>query len=364
MSSRVLNVTFYSVVPAPYQRDLFFALSQLPYIKLQVHYLEASCADSPWPAKALQPYENVLSGGFLGWGNSRFHINTHWPNLSYTDVVVLNGYQSLTAQLILQIQAQKTPCIFWGEKMVGTSSGVKSVLQKTLALGLHNCKAIAAIGAKAQRDYQERFPGKPVFNIPYYCDLSQFARDNSPQQPESPITILFCGQMIERKGVDVLLKSFVKVLDSGLKARLLLVGREAELRQMLQTVPPDVRDSIDYAGFQAPDALHKFFCTADLFVLPSRYDGWGVVVNQALGASLPIICSDMVGAAEDLISQGDNGIVFPVGDVEALSSALKYYLETPNALQRASQASAEKAQEWSPQVGAKRWLEVFQEVAA
>jgi poly(glycerol-phosphate) alpha-glucosyltransferase len=363
MSSRVLNVTFYSVVPAPYQRDIFYALSQLPNINLQIHYLESSCADSPWPDKDLQSYENVLPGGFLGWGNSRFHINTHWPNCSNTDVVILNGYQSLTAQLILQIQANQIPCLFWGEKMVGTSSGIKGVLQKNLALGLRNCKAIVAIGSKAQRDYQQRFPDKPVFNIPYYCDLTPFV-GNPPQRPRTPTTFLFCGQMIQRKGVDVLLQAFEKVICAGHDARLLLVGREAELPQMLEGLQPKVRSYIEYAGFQSPESLHVFFQRADIFVLPSRYDGWGVVVNQALGAGLPIIGSDTVGAVEDLVECGKNGMIFPVGNVDALYDALMHYLQNPSEIHEASQASLQKSQAWTPQIGAERWIEVIQKFVA
>jgi poly(glycerol-phosphate) alpha-glucosyltransferase len=362
MVSTPLRVTFYSVIPSPYQRDLFYELAQSPEIKLQVNYLEAECADSPWPLKPLQSYERILPGRDLTWGNSRFHLNYHRPNPTTSDIFVLNGYQSLTAQWILQTQAQKIPCIFWGEKMVGASTGLKGRLQKQFAAALNHCSAIAAIGTLAQQDYQQRFPGKPVFNIPYYCDLSRFTPAQPPQlQP--PPTILFCGQMIARKGVDVLLQAFTQVIQSGCSARLLLVGREAELPEMLQTIPAAVRSHIDYAGFQSPDDLPTFFQQAGLFVLPSRYDGWGVVVNQALGAGLPILCSETVGAAHDLITPGENGMTFPAGDAESLSRLLHYYLTQPTELQKAQQVSLKSAQAWSPQVGAKRWLKVFQTLA-
>jgi poly(glycerol-phosphate) alpha-glucosyltransferase len=361
MVENKLRVTFYSIVPSPYQRDLFYELSQCLAVNLQVNYLEAESPDSPWPAKPLQPYERILSGQDITWGNSRFHINYHWPHLTTTDVVVLNGYQNLTAQLILKTQARNVPCIFWGEKMVAAATGLKGQLQKTLATALNACHGIAAIGTLAQQDYQKRFPDKPVFNIPYYCDLTRFAR-SYPRENQPTITILFCGQMIARKGVDVLLHAFEKVIGAGYNARLLLVGREAELPEMLQRLPAAVRSHIEYAGFQAPDDLHTFFQQADLFVLPSRYDGWGVVVNQALGAGLPIICSETVGAAHDLITQGENGMTFPVGDVEVLYRHLQYYLNHPAALEKAGELSLRKAKLWSPKVGAQRWLEVLQQV--
>lgn len=358
---RKLTVTFYSILPSPYQRDLFYALSQHPNINLKVLYLEPACSDSPWPEKLLQPYESILPGFHLAWGASRFHINWHLPNITQSDIVVLNGYMSLTAQILLRLQAKQIPCVFWGEKMAGAFSGLKGKLQQTLASGLEKCQAIAAIGSQAVQDYQQRFPGKSIFNIPYYCDLTTF-NNQIPPRPHTPPTILFCGQMISRKGVDLLLQAFDRLMQMGLKARLLLVGREADLPQMLAALSAKTRKNIEYAGFQAPENLPYFFRQADLFVLPSRYDGWGVVVNQAIGAGLPVICSDAVGAAHDLIDQGVNGYIFPNSDVDTLTQVLANYLQNPILIQMASSASCQKSAAWSPEAGAQRWVDAFHQL--
>lgn len=354
------TIVVYSIVPSPYQRDLFYALSQHPEINLQVYYLEAGCADSPWSKKTLQPYEKVLPGFFLAWGLSRFHINWHLPNLRSVDVVILNGYQNLTAQLLLRLRSSRVPCIFWGEKIVASSSGVKGKLQTIFAQALNRCSAIVAIGSCAQQDYQQRFPYHLIFNIPYYCSLSEFQA--TVQRPRYPITILFCGQMIERKGVDLLLQAFDRLIQAGMNARLLLVGREAELPEMLRSISTQTQQQIEYAGFHDPEYLPQFFNQADIFVLPSRYDGWGVVVNQALGAGLPVICSDAVGAALDLVEPEVNGAIVSAGDVDALYAALARYVSDPEAITAASQASLAKAADWTPELGAKRWIEVFEKL--
>ncbi|MFP4694334.1 MAG: glycosyltransferase family 4 protein, partial [Halothece sp.] len=315
----------------------------------------------PWPEKPLQSYEHILSGFNLSWGKSRFHFNWHLPQPKKADVIVFNGYMSLTAQLALRWQAKQVPCIFWGETMVASSEGLKGKIQPLLAQPLENCQGIAAIGSQAVETYQQRFPNKPVFNIPYYCDLTKF-RQEIPQRPRTPPTILFCGQMIPRKGVDLLLQAFEQLLDIGCEANLLLVGREAELPQMLETLKDKTRQNINYAGFQAPENLPHFFQQADLFVLPSRYDGWGVVVNQAVGAGLPVICSDTVGAAKDLVEVNRNGLIVPAGDVQALTDALVYYLKHPEQIEMASEASQEKAKQWSPEVGAQKWVNAIETV--
>ena len=133
--------------------------------------------------------------------------------------------------------------------------------------------------------------------------------------------------MIARKGLDHLLAAFAAVAARHSHVRLLLVGREAELPQMLKALPPEVRARVEYAGFQPPEALPRYFAQADVFVLPSRYDGWGVVVNQAIGAGLPVVCSDAVGAAYDLVEDERKRAPFPAGRYPgahaAASSALR-----------------------------------------
>jgi glycosyltransferase involved in cell wall biosynthesis len=167
--------------------------------------------------------------------------------------------------------------------------------------------------------------------------------------------------MIARKGLDHLLTAFSTLPDN---TRLLLVGREAELPQMLAALTPSMRERVRYAGFQAPDALPKFFAQADVFVLPSRYDGWGVVVNQALGAGLPIITSDQVGAAHDLLREGENGFTFPAGDANALASAMHRYATNPDLARAHEEASRRASDDWTPERGAARWARALQEVCA
>jgi poly(glycerol-phosphate) alpha-glucosyltransferase len=357
----MIHVVAYSVVASPYQRDLFYALSCLPGISLQVYYLEQASPDAPWPQQRLHAYEKILPGTFLSWGISRFHVHWHLPQVEQADVIILNGYQSSVAQIILRSYADRIPCIFWGETMVATSKGLKGMIQQGLARGLNRCRAIAAIGSRATETYRHQFPHLPIFDIPYYCDLSAFRQD-VPLRPRQPMTILFCGQMIQRKGVDLLLQSFDRLVEAGADVRLLLVGQEAELPQMRQSLSDAAQSRIDYAGFQAPESLPQFFRQADLFVLPSRYDGWGVVVNQALGAGLPIVCSDAVGAAKDLVEPGVNGAIVPAGNAEALHDAIAVYLDQPHLLQLASHASLQKAETVTPETGARQWLKIFSQV--
>ncbi len=349
-----MRVAFVSVVPSPYQRDLFRALAARPEVELSVFYLEAAAPDSPWPEKALAPYEQILRGTWLALGAARCHVNWPLPKLRNYDAVVMNTLMSLTGQWLMRTSLRGRAWLFWGERL---SRG--GALHAAFAAPLHRAAGIAAIGTFAEQDYRDRFPEPRHFCIPYYCDLTAFFAAPRRARDDGRVVFLFCGQMIARKGVDVLLAAFARLGD---RTRLLLVGREAELPALLAPLPPEVRERCVYAGFQPPEELPRFFAQADVFVLPSRYDGWGVVVNQALGAGLPVICSDMVGAGHDLVEVGVNGVKFRAGDADSLTEQMERFVREPEVIGKWGAASRAKAQEWTPEAGAAKWVEALQTV--
>ena len=352
----MIRVAFVSVVPSPYQRDLFAALAARDDVAPRVFYMERAAPDSPWPERPLAMYESYLPGFWFPLGSARIHMNWRLPSPRDFDIVVCNTLMSLTGQWLMRRKLRGARWMFWGEKL-----GASSRKHDALTAPLHRASGIAAIGTWAGRDYAARFPSTRIFNIPYHCDLAPFAAAPRPPREPGTVTFLFCGQMIARKGVDHLLAAFATLPEN---ARLLLVGREAELPQLLASLAPSVRERVRYAGFQAPDALPQFFAQADVFVLPSRYDGWGVVVNQALGAGLPIIASDHVGAAHDLVRENENGFTFPAGDANALAAAMLRYATNPALAHTHGEASRLASADWTPAHGAERWAHALQAVCA
>lgn len=355
-----IRVAFLSVVPSPYQRDLFRALSRRPEIALSVFYMEAAAPDSPWPEKALEPYEQILPGFWLGIGGARLHVNRGLPDPKAFDIVVMNSLVSFTAQWLMRFRLGGTPWYFWGEKQRAPAPGFRQAVRDFLAAPLHHAAGIAGIGSHAEADYRARFPGVAHYSIPYYCDLRPFLDAPRPARNADETVFLFCGQMIERKGVDLLVAAFEKIVSGGANAKLLLVGREADLPRFLSAANPETRARITYAGFQSPEELPRYFAQADVFVLPSRYEGWGVVVNQALGAGLPIVCSDAVGAGHDLVEEGTNGLIFENGNVRELAEKMQRFVTDRGFSAKLSEASKHKSKDWLPETGAEKWIQIFQ----
>src|SRR6266404_9235867 len=128
----------------------------------------------------------------------------------------------------------------------------------------------------------------------------------------------------------------------------------------MKLVGPATKARIQYEGFQSPENLPAYFAQADVFVLPSRHDGWGVVVNQALATGLPIITSDAVGAGLDYVENGINGVRVEAGSVDALYEAMKTLVQNPEMARRRGMNSRERARTLTPESGTEKWVRVVE----
>jgi glycosyltransferase involved in cell wall biosynthesis len=127
---------------------------------------------------------------------------------------------------------------------------------------------------------------------------------------------LFVGRFIERKGIDVLLAAFRRV-DRG---ELWLAG-DGPLRPYVEDeAKGDSR--IRILGYADDESLPELYRQADVLVVPSLFEPWGLVVHEGLAHGLPVIATDQVAAADDLVDSGVNGYVVPAGSQEALAGAM------------------------------------------
>lgn len=356
MSAPRQRLVFLSVVPSPYQRDVFRAIADRAQVELEVIYLENAAPDSPWPATDPAPWEKVLPGFTVGRGQWRSHFNWPVPVPRAGETWVVNGAMTdFTTQWFIRRAGRRVPWYFWGERPSLPRTAWKRWIQARQYSPLRSARAIVAVGDKARGAYARLVPGVPVFNQPYACRLEEFVRKAALRATNPEPLFLFCGQMIARKGIDLLVQAFAQLVRTGVPGRLELVGREAELPGILAAVDEAVRSRIAYRGFLPPAELPDAFGRADVFVLPSRHDGWGVVVNQALAARTAIICSDAVGAASDLIAPEINGLIVPAGDVTALAAAMRRLALSPDLRSRLETAAAATAERLTPERAALFW---------
>jgi glycosyltransferase involved in cell wall biosynthesis len=148
---------------------------------------------------------------------------------------------------------------------------------------------------------------------------------------ERVVTILYFSRMVKLKGLDVLLRAFAGLVSEQPEAHLLIVG-EGPFRAYCEQLRdgghiPNVR----FVGSVPNEEAWKYYRQADVFVLPcsgqGQREGWGLVVNEALSMSLPVVATEAVGCVPDLVQDGRNGYVVTPGDVDALRQALRRLVE-------------------------------------
>lgn len=142
--------------------------------------------------------------------------------------------------------------------------------------------------------------------------------------PDGPVRILFLGQLVERKGVDILLDA-LGTLQDLLWTVTLLGGGDQKDALAAQAKALGIEERVTYqAPLENALAMRKVE-ESDVFVLPSRHDGWGVVVNEALLRGVPVVCSDNCGAS-DLLADAWRGETFQAGSVSSLAESLRRWV--------------------------------------
>ena len=168
--------------------------------------------------------------------------------------------------------------------------------------------------------------------------------------------MLFCAKLQPWKRPFDLLQAFAK---SGISEALLVFAGEGPLRGELEARAETlgVAKRVRFLGFVNQSQLPGIYTAADLMVLPSEYDAFGVVVNEAMLCGCAVAASDRVGAARDLIAEGRTGFVYPCGDVEALAGVLRRAFRDPVRLKEMQQEARARMETWSPRENIEATLE-------
>lgn len=288
------------------------------------------------------------------------------------DALWVHGYASLNAlRAIVAAHGLGIPVLLRAESWLGDRPrGAPKRLTKAAFLRLLRpfITATLPIGSRNADYWQTYFrDAVPQFTVPYAVDNTFFAERTATEHPRLPDlraelrldpnrpVILFASKLQPRKGAADLLEAYRRLCntdtdtDTGTEATLpylVLVG-DGEERTRLQRLCEDAGlDGVRFAGFRNQTELPRFFALADLFVLPSRHEPWGLIVNEAMAAGCPVIVSSQVGAAPDLVSEGTEGFTFPAGDLNALTELLTRCFDGSTCLACMGERAARRMGQW------------------
>ncbi|MBC3792270.1 glycosyltransferase family 4 protein [Spirosoma utsteinense] len=328
------KLTFYTNIPTPYQTDFFEALAA--HVDLTVVYYAPTERGRQWVAEGRPAgYQAVyLRDSRMARFVQRWLVDWHFSWSIFGTlrrdqacyVIVSGGYWvPNTLAVLLMTRWRGAKQAFFGERL-RPSSGMKTTVKRLLLqLVDYTCVRVFAVGQEAADTYAAFGVSLPRTVVAYALQPDTFReRPASVERsgPDRPLVLFSAGALIPRKGMDTLIRAF-RQLDRSYYAhlRLRIAGEGPEGPTLHRLAAGDPR--IEFLGFCTADTLPRHFACADIFVLASRYDGWGVVINEAIAAGLPIISSNTVGAARSWIQESVNGLLCSPDDTDAFASSMR-----------------------------------------
>lgn len=312
-----MNILFLSNIATPYQLDFLKSLDKHKDINAYGYFLYAKEKNREW---RLDLPENVYIANFkksISCYKKFFRfLKTH-----KIDIIIIGGYAlPMTLFAIALTKLKNKDLYFWLERPINEPSGFRGKLKEIyLYLVLRQSKKIFAISKLAVQRYQQYHSS--VFNLPYSMYLDKFY-DISRKKTFSKknINFLFSGQYIERKNIVNTIHAFMAVDDPDI--RLSLIGGGELENEINKLVEKDGR--ITNHGFIQPTELIDVYKSNDVFLMPSRHDGWALVINEAMAAGMPVISTEKVGAVAEYIEHGENGFICQESS-QSIQRGIEYY---------------------------------------
>lgn len=350
-----LKALFIHAALTPYRIDLLNYLHR--HLNLKAIFLRPNPASQQFDQTTLRSrlecdHEYLLRGFEIGGKVFRHGVlravETFGP-----DVVVTQEYSPTTLALAVAskrilrrpsaVRAQWGLTILTADNVrIAGDAGFARRLARRIALGAADSVVAYTEAGKAWL-VGRGVPADRIFVCPNYQNEARFAPalDEALPLAEQYLTdkglrgsrvVLCVGRLVELKGVDRVIRAFARVGRAVPDAVLVVVGDGPERRQLQQLATDEgVADRVRFEGQQQGRSLMAWYLLGQLLVLASRWECYGAVVNEALLAGMPVLCSARAGAAE-LIHDGRNGRVFDPHDLAALSDHMADHLRTASPL--------------------------------
>jgi glycosyltransferase involved in cell wall biosynthesis len=338
--------------PIQYFAPLYRELARRPEIDLSVYFYSDASARAyfdpgfartvAWEPDLLDGYRWEIRRSARGRSISGQGLRPHLDVVAAVargkyDVVWIHGYSHLATWLVAAVaHATGARLLVREEQTLLHDRPLYKRVAKSVFLRTLLARASGLYIGENNRRYFSRYgvPQRRLFFTPYCVDNERLQRSAAMLRSrrselrsalgvagDEPV-ILFCGKLVEKKRPLVLLEAFRRVR-AQTPCRLLIVG-DGDLRESIErTIAQDAIPDVVLAGFRAQSELPDAYMAADIFALLSgMHETWGIVVNEAMNFGLPLLLSDKVGSALDLVREGWNGFVVPSDDPDAAAAAL------------------------------------------
>lgn len=371
----MLRICVWMDAPSHYQGAFFKALDERDDVDLLVCYMKGvsphRVAQGWNSGHEYMPYELCFNGEEDS--DKVLSQVSEWPKRIH-----VISYQ-ISRRLVDYFCANDVQWCYWSEmpgvRLAGLL-GYRMLLFRLLNPLVLACKrrdgrkiekhALVAFGQGVLAEQAFRTMGIPRGKT---ADLYYAPEALEPMAPSVPAeafskgrrVFLSVGALCRRKGVDVLLKAFSRI-DTQDWCLVFCGLDKSDGEYQILAKRLGIMDRVLFMGAYPVEKISELYAASDVFILPSRFDGWGVVLNEAASLGLPVIGTDLCGASWHVIQENSNGYRVRAGSVKSLQQAMQYFVEHPDAIGRFGAASKKLfLREFTPLRNAKRLVDALLE---
>lgn len=350
-----MKLLFITNVPAPYRVDFFNELGRHCELTVLFEKRTSDERDDSWKSYEFRHFRGIfLKGKSVNTDTAiSFEILKHLRRRDY-DAVICTDFSSPTGMLAVAYMKRRK-IRYYLESDGGFAKdgkGFKEWIKKRVISG-----AAGYFSTAREHDRYYKQYGADEQVIHRYPFTSVFASQLATAVPSEDekrrlraelgisegTMVLSVGQFIRRKGFDVLMNAAAQCRDDI--GFYIVGGKPTE--EYLQLKDTLNLPHVHFVGFKSKADLATYYRAADVFVLPTREDIWGLVVNEAMAHGLPVITTDRCIAGLEMVEDGCNGYIVPVGDEEQLAQRVRELTANKELCRAFAQRSLQKAAHWT-----------------
>ena len=369
-----MKILWITNIPSPYRVSFFNELGKLCDLTVVFEKKASDERDKSWSKLNFVHFSGrVLKGRSINTDTAFCPsiisvINKKYDHIIVTNISSLTGILAVEYMRILRIP-------YWVEGDGGfakTTKGIRNIIKRHIISKAYGCfstsqshdKYYLTYGAEKKRIFRYPFTSvmtseveEPLILIPSERTKMKKAAKECLNLDANRGIVLYVGQFIYRKGIDILLNAISDVCKYNQSIDFILIGGELndEFSDIAYSIP---KERVTFYSFKEPDELIPFFKAADCFVLPTREDIWGLVVNEAMSKGLPIITTDRCVAGLELVGD-ENGRIIPSNDVVALRKAIVQIMDNEEMRSMMAAESLRKIQTYTIENMAMVHMDVF-----
>lgn len=322
-----MKVLYLLNIPSPNRVDFFNEFGKLCELTVLFETESSTERDKSWKNYQFKNFQGIIMRGKRTSLDTAFCPSViKYLKKGRFDCIFIANLASPTGLLaVAWLKIRHIPYIYEGDGgIAGKKTGMKARLKRFIISSAQLCfsttndfdKYCMVYGAEQERI--RRYPFSSIFETDILKEVPSEKYKESLREElaiKESRMILSVGRIIHLKGFDVLLNAFAEINDP--KWGLYIIGGKIN-KEFQKIISEKKIKNVYFLDFMLPAELRRYYEASDIFVLPTRYDPWGLVINEAMAAGLPVITTYACGAGSEMVEHGECGFLYEPEKTDSL----------------------------------------------